>query len=119
MKNHGVVYVKRKAGYLPYAQDAPALRALAKHSEPSLSAQGPGTAAPAGAEEAPEEPQDEDGGPEQGQGVRIVRSLAADPVAGAFARYFCGIQVRQKGGRERERERDRTRKKRRRRTRSR
>lgn len=46
---HGIVYVKRKAGQLPYAQDPKAIAALSARSHHGLSAHGPGSAAVAGA----------------------------------------------------------------------
>ena len=93
---HGIVYVKRKAGQLPYAQDPKAIAALSARSHHGLSAHGPGSAASAGAgagaggvESSGNADAAEAEAATTGGGVRLGRSLDADKVALRFAKYLC------------------------------
>ena len=83
VRKHGVIYVKRKAGQLPYKQSPKVLAALLAQSDDGLSAQGPGAGTSVGSVKD-EEPPCGFGG-----GVRLARSLDADPVASQFSTYLC------------------------------
>jgi hypothetical protein len=83
LRRYGVVYVKRKAGQLPYAQDPKVLAALTLRCNRSLSACGPGTAdhARIGANLVDEG--------HVAVGLRLGRSLDSDPISLQFAKYAC------------------------------
>lgn len=97
---HGIVYVKRKAGQLPYAQDPKAIAALSRTSHQGLSAHGPGSAGVAATAEGKGGGSSGSGGGGNdaaaeaevgttGGGVRLGRSLEADEVALRFSKYLC------------------------------
>lgn len=75
VRKHGVIYVKRKAGQLPYSQSPKVLAALLAQSNDGLSAQGPGAGSKTGSVED-EEPPSGFGG-----GVRLASTLPSCIVA--------------------------------------